>query len=283
MSLCESAASRNNSLSQPTHIPAWCTGKGQQHRGLRRVLDSSSRIASRGPIEIKSSQGLMRNPTGYALNVVHGQSTTMLSNVASPGKRSRVSSKKEGKKMQTQRSILWGHRCLRDSKKRGSRWQWRLHFEASKHEEYGWLKQLMRSTNLRHLRFNIFIQRHNCGQSGFYRFTTPTHREMKTTQRMWYHMKSWIRWRILGGSSKGASEEDFKRIVNFRSDFMKPPRGSVEIPAMARSWRYALTNQVQWYSDPMRGGPSQYQLVQAYIMDWQKRLSIISPDELECN
>ena len=115
--------------------------------------------------------------------------------------------------------------------------------------------------NLWHLRFNIFIQRRNCGQSGFYRFTTPTHREMKTTQREWYHMKSWIRWRILGGSSKGASEEDFKRIVNFRSDFMKPPRGSVKISAMARSWRYALTNQVQWYSDPMRGGPSQHQLV----------------------
>jgi hypothetical protein len=167
MCLCESAASRNNSLSQPTHIPAWFTGKGQQSRGLRRVLDSSSRIASRGPIEIKSSQGLMRNPTGYGHNVVHGQSTTMLSNVASPGKRSRVSSKKEGKKMQTRRSILGGQRSLRDSKKRGSRWQWRLHFEASKHEEYGWLKQLMRSKNLWHLRFNIFIQRHNCVQSGF--------------------------------------------------------------------------------------------------------------------
>ena len=63
MSLCESAASRNNYLSQPTYIPAWCTGKGQQSRGLRRVLDSSSRFASRGPIEIKSSRGLMRNPT----------------------------------------------------------------------------------------------------------------------------------------------------------------------------------------------------------------------------
>ena len=69
--------------------------------------------------------------------------------------------------MQTRRAILGEHRSLRDSKKRGSRWQWRLHLEASKHEQYGWLKQIMRSKNLWHLRFNIFIQRHNCVQSGF--------------------------------------------------------------------------------------------------------------------
>ena len=163
MSLRQSAASRNNSLSQPTHNPAWCTGEGQQSRGLRRVLDSSNRIASRGLIENISSPGLTRNPIGYGPNVVHGQSTTMLSNVASPGKRSRVPSKKEGKKMQTRRSILGGQRSLRDSKKRGSRWQWRLHFEASKHEEYGWLKQIMRSKNLWHLIFNIFIQRRSSG------------------------------------------------------------------------------------------------------------------------
>ena len=261
MSLRQSAASRNNSLSQPTHKP------GVVHRGRAAELRASPRTRLqqsnrlRGPIENKSFLGLTRNSTGYGPDVVHGRSTTMLSTVALTGNRTRSSSTKEGKQLQTRRSIFGRHRSLRVSKKRGSRWQWRLHFEASKHEEYGWLKQLMRSTNLWHLRFNIFIQRHNCGQSGFYRFTTPTHREMKTTQRMWYHIKSWIRWRILGGSSKGASEEDFKRIVNFRSDFMKPPRGSVEISAMARFWRYALTNQVQWYSDPMRGGPSQHQLV----------------------
>ena len=259
MSLRQSAASRNNSLSQPTHKPGvvhreWAA---EQRASPRTRLQQSNRFS--GPMENKSSPGHTRNSIGYGPNVVHGQSTTMLSAVALPGKRSRVFSTKQGKQVQPNR--LRGHRSLRDSKKRGSRWQWRLHLEASKHEEYGWLKQIMRSKNLWHLRFNIFIQRHNCGQSGFYRVTTPTHREMKTTQRVWYHMKSWIRWRILGGSSKGASEEDFKRIVNFRSDFMKPPRGSVEISAMARSWRYALTNQVKWYSDPMRGGPSQHQLV----------------------
>ena len=158
MSLCQSAASRNNYLSQPTYKPGVVhrEGAAELRASPRTRLQLSNRFS--GPIENISSPGLKQIPIGYGSNVVHGQSTTMLSAVASPGKRSRIFSTKQGKQVQPNRPILRGHRSLRVSKKRGSRWQWRLHFEASKHEEYGWLKQIMRSKNLWHLIFNIFIQ-----------------------------------------------------------------------------------------------------------------------------
>ena len=141
MSLRQSAASRNNSLSQPTHKPGVVhrEGAAEQRASPRTRLQQSNRL--RGPIENISSPGLTRNSIGYGPNAVHGQSTTMLSAVALPGKRSRVFSTKQGKQVQPNRPIPRGHRSLRDSKKRGSRWKWRLHFEASKHEEYGWLNK----------------------------------------------------------------------------------------------------------------------------------------------
>ena len=121
MSLRQSAASCNNSLSQPTHKP------GVVHRGRAAELRASPRTRLqqsnrlRGPIENKSSLGLTRNSTGYGPDVVHERSTTMLSTVALTGNRTRSSSTKEGRQLQTRRSILGRHRSLRVSKKRGSR------------------------------------------------------------------------------------------------------------------------------------------------------------------
>ena len=158
MSLCQSAASRNNYLSQPTHKPGVVhrEGAAELRASPRTRLQLSNRFS--GPIENISSPGLKQIPIGYGSNIVHGQSTTMLSAVASHGERSRVFSTKQGKPMQLDRSTLRGHRSLRVLKKTGSRWQWRLHFEVSKNGEYGWLKQIMRSKNLWHLIFNVFIQ-----------------------------------------------------------------------------------------------------------------------------
>ena len=100
MSLRQSAASRNNSLSQPTHKPGVVhrEGAAEQRASPRTRLQQSNRL--RGPIENISSPGLTRNSIGYGPNVVHGQSTTMLSAVALPGKRSRVFPTKQGKQVQ---------------------------------------------------------------------------------------------------------------------------------------------------------------------------------------
>jgi len=72
MSLRQSAASRNNSLSQPTHKPGVIhrEGAAEQRASPRTRLQQSNRL--RGPIENISSPGLTRNSIGYGPNAVHG-------------------------------------------------------------------------------------------------------------------------------------------------------------------------------------------------------------------
>ena len=245
MSLRQSAASRNNSLSQPTHKPGVVhrEGAAEQRASPRTRLQQSNRL--RGPIENISSPGLTRNSIGYGPNVVHGQSTTMLSAVALPGKRSRVFSTKQGKQVQPNRPIPRGHRSLRDSKKRGSRWQWRLHFEASKHEEYGWLKQIMRSTNLWHLRFNIFIQRHKlksaCGRLSY--------------DTRWFH-QLWTEWFLSFYHPHTSRNENYPegvisyakldKVKNFGWKFKRSVRGRFQKNCEFQKWLHETPKGKCW-------------------------------------